>query len=249
LSFIDEAMTESYRLLTLPLRHGHAMPRPIRTVIPDVPLHIIQRGNNRIPCFAHPSDYLVYLDILRECANDSDCAIHAYVLMTNHVHLLLSPGDLEGPSNLMQRLGQRYVQYFNRRHRRTGTLWEGRFRSCLILDTRYLIACHRYIELNPVRAGMTSFPADYIWSSYRTNGLGADSQLLKPHVLYKNLGSDASARQLAYRSFFNTGLSQDMLEEIRYASNSGRSLGVAGVEKAEQDKVQLAMTLSENRKN
>ena len=225
------------------------MPRPIRTIIPDVPLHIIQRGNNRVPCFAHTSDYLVYLDILRECAHDSDCAIHAYVLMTNHVHLLLTPGDGEGPSNLMQRLGQRYVQYFNRRHRRTGTLWEGRFRSCLILDTRYLMACHRYIELNPVRAGMTNCPADYNWSSYRTNALGTDSLLLKPHTLYTNLGSDQSTRQAAYRSFFGIDLSQDMLEEIRYASNSSRPLGVAAAENTESDKVQLATALPADRKN
>jgi putative transposase len=203
------------------------MPRPLRTVVPDIPLHIIQRGNNRIPCFAHHSDYLVYLDILRECALDCDCAIHAYVLMTNHVHLLLSPGDADGPSSLMQRLGQRYVQYFNRRHGRTGTLWEGRFRSCPVLDARYLMICYRYVELNPVRAGMVDTPADYPWSSYKANALGNESLLVKPHAVYRSMGNDDPARQAAYRCLFNHGLPNDMLEEVRYASNSSRPLGIA----------------------
>ncbi|WP_296942237.1 transposase [uncultured Massilia sp.] len=203
------------------------MPRPTRTVMPDVPLHIIQRGNNRIPCFGHPSDYLVYLDVLRECAQDCDCAVHAYVLMTNHVHLLMSPGDTDGPSRLMQRLGQRYVQYFNRRHARTGTLWEGRFRSCLVMDAHYLMACHRYIELNPVRAGMVATPSDYPWSSYRINALGDDSDIITPHPVYSDMAADPPARQATYRKFFEQDLAADMLEQIRYASNSSRPLGTA----------------------
>ncbi|RYF03876.1 MAG: transposase [Oxalobacteraceae bacterium] len=201
------------------------MPRPPRIVLPSVPLHVIQRGNNRIPCFAHDNDHLVYLDMLRECAHDVGCALHAYVLMTNHVHLLLSPDDASSVSMMMQRLGQRYVQYFNRRHRRTGTLWEGRFRSSLIQDDRYFLICHRYIELNPVRAQMVEKPADYRWSSYRTNALGNDNPLLTPHALYASLGANRSACQAAYRGLFDEVLSEEVLNEIRHAGNGNRRLG------------------------
>jgi len=201
------------------------MPRPPRTVLPSVPLHVIQRGNNRIPCFSAENDYRVYLDMLRECAQDAGCAVHAYVLMSNHVHLLLSPDAEDSASTLMQRLGQRYVQYFNRRHARTGTLWEGRFRSCLVLDERYLLVCHRYIELNPVRARMVDTPASYPWSSYRTNALGQDSPLITPHPVYQGLGTDMAARLDAYQDLFSETLSEELLEEVRHASKGNRRLG------------------------
>ena len=201
------------------------MPRPRRLVLPSVPLHIIQRGNNRNPCFTHQNDYLVYLDMLRECALDSGCAVHAYVLMSNHVHLLLSPDDGASVSTMMRRLGQRYVQYFNRRHARTGTLWEGRFRSCLIQDDRYFLICHRYIELNPVRACMVDAPADYPWSSHRPNAFGQEDPLLTPHVTYTGLGSDRATRQAAYRHLFSEVLSEELLGELRLASNGNRPLG------------------------
>jgi putative transposase len=201
------------------------MPRPRRLVLPSVPLHIIQRGNNRLPCFGCRSDYLVYLDMLRECAYDYGCALHAYVLMTNHVHLLLSPSEQSSPSMLMQRLGQRYVQYFNRRHERTGTLWEGRYRSCLVLDDRYFLACQRYIELNPVRANMVDAPESYPWSSYRINALGESSTLVTPHPVYAGLHPDKSARHAAYRQLFTEALSDHLLDEIRQASNGNRPLG------------------------
>lgn len=203
------------------------MPRPPRLVLPSVPLHIIQRGNNRLPCFGCRSDYLVYLDMLRECAYDYGCALHAYVLMTNHVHLLLSLDEPSSPSMLMQRLGQRYVQYFNRRHERTGTLWEGRYRSCLVLDDRYFLACQRYIELNPVRANMVEAPESYPWSSYRTNALGESNTLVTPHPIYAGLHSDMSARRAAYRQLFTEALSDHVLDEIRQASHGNRSLGLA----------------------
>lgn len=203
------------------------MPRPPRIVLPTVPLHIIQRGNNRIPCFGAESDYLVYLDILRECAYDHGCTLHAYVLMTNHVHLLLSPAQESSPSMLMQRLGQRYVQYFNRRHARTGTLWEGRFRSCLILDERYFLTCQRYIELNPVRANMVDTPERYPWSSYRSNALGEASALVSPHLVYANLHADTAQRCAAYRALCAEVLSDSVLDEIRQASQSNRPLGAA----------------------
>jgi len=206
------------------------MPRPPRVVLPSVPLHIIQRGNNRSPCFAAHHDYLVYLDMLRECAFDCGCAVHAYVLMTNHVHLLLSPDDDNSASTMMQRLGRRYVLYFNRRHARTGTLWEGRFRSSLVQDARYLMVCHRYIELNPVRACMVDAPSDYRWSSYRANAFGQQDGLLTPHSLYTCLGSDATTRQAAYRHLFDEALSNETLDQLRQAGNGNRPLGAISTE-------------------
>jgi putative transposase len=207
------------------------MPRPRRAVLPSVPLHIIQRGNNRMPCFASRSDYLVYLDMLRECAFDCGCALHAYVLMTNHVHLLLSPSDDDGASMMMQRLGRRYVGHFNRCHARTGTLWEGRFRSSLVQDERYLMICHRYIELNPVRAGMVEAPSDYPWSSYLANAFGQPDSLVRPHLLYTRLGSDPVTRQRAYRHLFSEALSDEALKQVRQAGKGNRPLGAISGEK------------------
>jgi len=201
------------------------MPRPHRVILPSVPLHIIQRGNNRVPCFAARNDYLVYLDMLRECAFDCGCAVHAYVLMSNHVHLLLSPDDKYGVSTMMQKLGVRYVLYFNRRHARTGTLWEGRFRASLVQDERYLMICHRYIELNPVRACMVDAPADYPWSSHLANAFGQQDSLLTPHSLYTRLGKDAATRQTAYRHLFSDTLSSEALDQLRQAGKSNRPLG------------------------
>ena len=140
------------------------MPRRARLTLPNIPLHLIQRGNNRQACFFADEDYRFYLDWLAEHAGKTGCQIHAYVLMTNHVHLLLSAETAQAAGALMKALGQRYVQYVNRTYQRSGTLWEGRFRSCLTQDETYLLACQRYIELNPVRAGMVAHPADYRWS-------------------------------------------------------------------------------------
>jgi putative transposase len=204
------------------------MARRPRLVLPAVPLHIIQRGNNRNPCFASETDYLVYLSLLQQYAAAAACQIHAYVLMTNHVHLLLSSGSREGPSMLMRRLGQHYVQYFNRRHQRSGTLWEGRFRSCLVEEEGYLLICHRYIELNPVRAGMVADPGAYPWSSFRTNALGEENHLITPHVVYAGLGRHAAERRSAYRHLFGEALSGQLLAQIRHASNSNFPLGPEG---------------------
>lgn len=204
------------------------MTRRPRLVLPAVPLHIIQRGNNRNPCFASETDYLVYLSLLRQYAATSACQIHAYVLMTNHVHLLLSSGSRNGPSILMRRLGQHYVQYFNRRYQRSGTLWEGRFRSCLVEQERYLLICHRYIELNPVRAKMVSEPGAYPWSSFRANALGEENLVITPHVVYAGLGLHAAERRSAYRHLFQEVMSEQLLEQIRYASNRNSPLGPEG---------------------
>ena len=159
------------------------MPRRPRLALPGVPLHLIQRGNNRQACFFAEEDYRFYLERLSEHAGKSGCRVHAYVLMTNHVHLLISADGAEAPGAMMKALGQRYVQYVNRVYRRSGTLWEGRFRSCPIQEKTYLLACQRYIELNPVRAGMVEHPADYPWSSYRANGEGEANPLIHVHGL------------------------------------------------------------------
>lgn len=201
------------------------MPRHPRPVIPEVPLHIIQRGNNRQICFFGNADFMVYLDLLGEAAERTSCRIHAYVLMTNHIHLLLTPSDERGPAALMKSLGERYVRYVNRRHGRTGTLWEGRYRSSLVQSEHYLMACQRYIELNPVRADMVADPFQYPWSSYRCNALGEGNGLVTPHELYRQLGDDAEARKLAYRALFEEVLSADTLNDLRQAVHCGVALG------------------------
>jgi len=145
------------------------MPRRARLRLAGLLLHIMQRGNNRTACFFADEDYALYLHHLKELSRKFRCAVHAYVLMTNHVHLLLTPAREDGPSLLMKHLGQRYVQYVNRTYRRSGTLWEGRFRSSIVQERGYLLRCHRYIELNSVRAGMVMHPRDYCWSSYCSN--------------------------------------------------------------------------------
>jgi len=201
------------------------MPRRARLTLPNVPLHIIQRGNNRQACFYADEDYRFYLDWLSEYADKAGCRVHAYVLMTNHVHLLISSAGPDGPGALMKALGQRYVQYVNRSYRRSGTLWEGRFRSCLTQEESYFLACQRYIELNPVRAGIVAHPAEYRWSSYRANAQGDVDALLKPHSLYEALGVDASSRQAAYRELFRYELEPGLVDEIRRATNGNYALG------------------------
>jgi putative transposase len=178
------------------------MPRRPRIILPGVPLHVIQRGNNREACFYADDDCSAYLGWLEEYARHSGCAVHAYVLMTNHVHILLTPRTERSAGDLMKRLGQRYVQYVNRTYRRSGTLWEGRFRSCLTGEEGYVLGCCRYIELNPVRANMVAHPGEYPWSSYRSNGQGERSSLVTPHPLYSALGPDDGQRQAAYRELF-----------------------------------------------
>lgn len=201
------------------------MPRRARIALPNVPIHLIQRGNNRQPCFFADEDYCRYLDWLAEYASKTGCRIHAYVLMTNHVHLLISSGRADAGGALMKLLGQRYVQYVNRAYQRSGTLWEGRFRSCPVQEESYLLGCQRYIELNPVRASMVTHPADYRWSSYRANAQGEADPLVQPHPLYAALGIDAATRQTAYRELFRYELEPGMADEIRRATNGNFALG------------------------
>ena len=201
------------------------MPRRARLSLPNVPLHIIQRGNNRQACFFADEDYRNYLDWLGEYAGKTGCRVHAYVLMTNHVHLLISAEQGGSSGALMKAVGQRYVQYVNRSYRRSGTLWEGRFRSCPTQEETYLLACQRYIELNPVRADMVAHPAEYSWSSYRPNAQGEEDALVRPHSLYEALGRDAASRQAAYRELFRYDLEPGLVDEIRRATNGNYALG------------------------
>ncbi len=204
---------------------SHTMPRRSRVVMPGVPMHLIQRGNNRGQCFFADADYLQYLEWLSESAQVSGCALHAYVLMTNHVHLLLTPRHEGSVGILMKRLGQRYVQYINRTYQRSGTLWEGRYRSCLIEQETYLLVCQRYIEMNPVRAGIVKHPRDYRWSSYRANGQGEQTDMLYSHPLYLELGRTESQRLEAYRELFRLELDEEETAKVRRAVNGNYVLG------------------------
>jgi putative transposase len=199
-------------------RHG-------RYFLPDQPLHLIQRGNNRAAIFFGRDDYGRYADWLIAAAADYGCAIHAYVLMTNHVHLLVTPGTAESVPRMMQSLGRRYVRYVNACYGRTGTLWEGRYRAAPIDTEAYFLACSRYIELNPVRAGLAGHPRDYPWSSYRANALGAADALVSPHPIYRGLGRSAADRQSEYRGLFRAKLDEEFVEALRAATNGGWALG------------------------
>ncbi|MGB5198680.1 MAG: transposase [Sedimenticolaceae bacterium] len=203
------------------------MPRRPRIHIAGLPLHIVQRGHNRDACFFADADYLAYREWLGVALKDTGCQLHAYVQMTNHVHLLLTPPDEGAVSRLMISLGRRYVQYINRTYKRTGTLWDGRYRSSLVQAEDYLLLCQRYIELNPVRAGMVDDPAHYPWSSYRANGLGQNDPLLSPHDVYLQLGQEAAARREAYRALFRPKLDSDAIGDIRLALDQGQPLGNA----------------------
>jgi len=201
------------------------MARLPRLVISGQPLHLIQRGNNRSVTFFADEDYQLYCDTLRQVSQRFGCAIHAYVLMTNHVHLLITPDDERGPARMMQAVGRRYVRYINECYRRTGTLWEGRYKSTLIDSEHYLLLCGRYIELNPVRAGMVEDPGQYRWSSYRCNAFGEFNALITPHALYHALGSQPADQQAAYRFLFETHIESQTLDAIRCATNDGTILG------------------------
>ena len=168
------------------------MPRRARLSIAGIPWHIMHRGNNRSPCFFRPDDYRHYLRILSEQAILHACAIHAYVLMTNHVHLLITPAQRESTANMMKLVAQYHTQYINRTYERSGTLWEGRFKSCLSREESYILTCYRYIELNPVRAGMVTHPDKYPWSSYGRNGGEQFDPMLTPHQHYLGMGATAS---------------------------------------------------------
>jgi putative transposase len=186
---------------------------------------VIQRGNNREALFYAEGDYRFYLEKLAAAAEKHSCDIHAYVLMSNHVHLLVTPRAEESIGKMMQMVGRYYVQFFNDSYERTGTLWEGRYKATLIDSEQYLLTCMRYIELNPVRAEMVKHPAEYPWSSYRYNALGKEDPLVKPHGEYTRLGKTEQERHEAYRQLFRTRIPQMTLEAIREATNKAWALG------------------------
>ena len=201
------------------------MSRQPRIVLPGQPHHVIQRGNNREVIFASEDDYLFYLEKLELACKRFGCDLHAYVLMSNHVHLLMTPQFGDGISKLMQSVGRYYVQYFNHQYKRTGTLWEGRYKSTLLDSESYLLTCYRYIELNPVRAGMVDHPLAYRWSSYGCNALGDSNTLITPHDLYMDLGQSKGERCGYYRSLFDGHEDGRELDEIRDATNKSWVLG------------------------
>lgn len=201
------------------------MARLPRMIIPGQPQHVIVRGNNRCEIFCCATDYRFYLDKLQAACKTHDCQVHAYVLMTNHVHLLITPFSEASLGKTLQMLGRYYVQYFNYCYRRTGTLWEGRYKATLIDSESYLLTCMRYIELNPVRAGMVADPVDYPWSSYRFNAQRQADSLVTPHFEWHRLGNDDNERQAAYRALFNQTLSETQINEIRDATNKAWVLG------------------------
>ena len=201
------------------------MARQPRYNIPGQPQHIIQRGNNRDPVFCRDDDYLFYRDKLADACKRHACDLHAYVLMTNHTHLLITPQTEDGIGKSMQSLGRYYVQYFNHSYQRTGTLWEGRYRSTLLDSEGYLLICMRYIELNPIRADMVTHPRGYPWSSYAHNALGREDPLITPHDVYLRLGQNTEERQQAYRALFKGRISEITLTELRESTNKAWVLG------------------------
>ena len=201
------------------------MPRRPRQCPPGYPVHVVHRGNNRQAIFAGQADLKAYANWLRESAHELDVEIHAWVFMTNHVHLLMTPHAADAVSRCMQFLGRHYVRYFNRRYERTGTLFEGRFRSSLVQASDYYLACPRYIELNPVRAGMVTDPASYSWSSYQAHAFGRQAAMWTPHAEYLALGATEKRRRSVYRRFVADLVPDQQVTEIRRALRTGLVLG------------------------
>lgn len=201
------------------------MARMPRLVIPGQPMHIVQRGNNRQATFFADEDYRYYLDALRIAIKEYPVKVHAYVLMTNHVHLVLTPEAEDALSRFMQSVGRRYVRYVNRVYKRSGTLWEGRYRSAVIDSDAYLLKCYRYVEMNPVRAGMVAEPHDYAWSSFGGNALGKVDEVLYAHEIYNSLGMDNAQRQNNYLSLFKQYLSSADMRELREGTEKKNVIG------------------------
>ena len=185
-----------------------------------------QRGNNRQVCFVAEEDYESYAEWLWEYSKKYKVDVHAWVMMTNHVHLLCTPRQANAVSSMMQALGRRYVCYFNHVYRRSGSLWEGRYKSCLVQEERYLMEVYRYIELNPVRAGMVGAPGEYRWSSYPVNAEGKSSELCSSHPEYLAQGNSPSERRENYRALFADHIENaELLKEIRGNTNKGLAIG------------------------
>lgn len=201
------------------------MPRLRRFLAPGVPVHVTHRGNNRTETFYCDDDRLRFLSLLTEAAKGFHLDIHAFSLMSNHVHILATPRLPTSVSDTMQAVGRAYVLWFNRKHGRTGTLWEGRFRSTVVDTERYLLVCMRYIEENAPRAGMVSHPADYPWSSYRANALGIPDSIITPHGVFIALGNSLESRHAAYQRLFSRPINDQELSAIRQATHGAWALG------------------------
>tara|TARA_R110002126_G_scaffold98045_22_gene228152 strand:+ start:1477 stop:2166 length:690 start_codon:yes stop_codon:yes gene_type:complete len=201
------------------------MARKPRFYIKDVPCHVVQRGNNRQDCFFCHDDYGFYINSLQDALQHYDVQLHAYVLMTNHVHLLMTPQDSAGISRVMQSVGRAYVGYVNKQYKRSGTLWEGRHKASLIETERYLMLCQRYIELNPVRAKMVAHPEQYHWSSYQFHGAGKPIACLTPHTVYQMLGDNAESRRIAYQALFSSELQKAELDTLRQCAAHNYPVG------------------------
>jgi putative transposase len=211
------------------------MPRIDRLSVPGVPMHVVQRGNNRQACFFHAMDYRYYRDSLFASAARYNVAVHAFVLMTNHVHMLVTPSGQGFVSRMMQRLSSTYVTHVNVKYGRSGTLWEGRFKSSLVESEKYCLACYRYIELNPVRAGMCHDPGDYPWSSYRVNALGARNPGLAPHAEWLALSMDDAGRCARYRALVQEGADSASDSRIRFGLQKGLPTGSQRFKKQIED--------------
>lgn len=227
------------------------MARAPRIDLPGIPMHIIQRGVDRRACFNRVSNYWRYLDDLRVASRAQGCDIHGYVLMTNHVHLLATPATAGAASRMMQQLGRRYVAYFNSFEGRTGTLWEGRFRSCPIDSDTYLLRCLRYIELNPVRAGMVGDAGHYRWSSYHHHALDKSDALLTPHPQYLALSRDPEQRRRTYLEMVADGVSAQHIARLRECTALGKAWGARAFQRRLASTTPLgppdsAMTLERN---
>ena len=201
------------------------MPRKPRFYLPGVPAHVMQRGHNRSAIFFDDEDYFEYLRILKSMAEKYQCLIHAYVLMTNHVHLLVTPFSENSISHLFQGLGRQYVTYINKTYGLSGSLWEGRHKGNLIDTDVYFLTCMRYIELNPVRANMCVVPGEYRWSSYAANALGEPGCILTPHEEYMHLGKNIALRQKAYHGLFKESLDAKIIDDLRKGAQSGTPVG------------------------
>lgn len=214
-------------------RMGKRMARTSRVVIPNLPHHIIQQGNDLQPIFRDESDLLAFHGWMREAARQFKVAIHAYVLMGNHLHLLATPSDALGLARMMQWLGRFYVPYFNRKYERTGTLWQGRFKTSVIESEQYFLSCSRYIETNPVREGLVSHPGEYKWSSYAHHIGDKPDSLIADHPIYWGLGNTPFEREATYKQYVQQPAPQEEIESLGQAVKKGWALG------SEQFQIQL----------
>lgn len=217
------------------------MPRKRRFFLPNIPVHIVQRGHSRESVFFDEADYQAYLNWLSEALKRYGCALHAYVLMTNHIHLLVTPKDQQGISRMMQYIGRHYVPYINSTYGTSGSIWDGRFKASLIHDVEYLLACMRYIELNSARANMVKAPAHYRWSSYRCNAQGKLSEIITPHPLYNTLGRDMVGRCVGYKALFKAHVEDIEINDISAAWQTGTPLGNENFRDKLEQKLQLKL--------